>query len=340
MATFYLDLGALYGALPDYIKSLEATQMVINLYNELGSKNDLAACYMNVGILYRNLHQPAKALEYMQKAMQNFLTVNKGIDYGVVLAYEGMANVYMEASDQDLMEMGIDPRKRNATCMELLNKALAVAQALNENTLIGSVNEDMGLVQENMSNADAALQHYQKASECIKKERNQEHLSNIYFSWAIFTVTTKIWLRGSITLTRAYRWAGRPTGFTADLQKMSSIYEKVGRFDTALVLYKDYITIRDSIYNKEKEKEITRKQMQIDFAVKENDYKLTQQIADGKIKQQLLLAKQQQLQLVNKEKDLQRLMYLQKQAALQNEQQLQASLLQKNTVQSKYDKEM
>lgn len=350
MAVMYLDLGALYSSFPDYVKSLEANQIAINLYNEVGDTNEISSCYMNVGVLYSKLRQPTKAIEYMQKAMVVFKTQNAGLNYGVSLAYESMANAYLDASNDELVTMGINPKSRNLLAIELFDNALKVAETLKENSLIGSINDDIGRMYERAGNNSLALEHYLKALESFKKERDQDNLSNMYASLGKYYVNNNDLNKGLTYLNQGLQ-LGKQFGILSvqetALEKISYIYEKAGHFDTAFLLYKQYIVIKDSIFNKEKEKETTRKQLQIDFAIKENDYKLTQQISDSKLKHQMLLAtqqqqqlaiKQQQLQLISKEKDVQRLTYLKKQAELQNEQQLQAALLQKNTAQSKYEK--
>lgn len=353
MAGLYLNLGALYATLPDYSKSLEAHELAVNLFNAIGDKEDISSCYMNIGLIYADLHQPNKAIEYMQKALQIFKNLgSNGINHGVSVAYEGIANTYMHTSDEDLVKMGINPSNRNMLSMDYLQKALQVAEALEDNPLVGSLNEDMGQVQEKMGNNTLAFKHYETALSIIEKNNSKESLGNIFFTLGNYYKNNKAYTNSLYYLNNSLQ-IGKQTGLLAlqkrTLEKISNVHEQIGQLDTALAVYKQYILIRDSIYSLEKEKEITRKQMQLDFGIKENGYKLIQQITDSKLSQQLLLAtqqqqqlaiKQQQLLLINKEKDLQRLTYLQKQSELQNEQQAQASLLQKNSLQAKYEKEV
>ncbi len=352
IAEFYLDMGALYGSIPDYPKALEANNSAVTIYNALGDQEDLSSCYMNIGEIYNDIHQPEKAIEYMQKALAIFKTNNGGIDYGVCVAYQGLANTYMSATEAELSKIGINPAKRNQLAMDLLNKALAVAESLKDSSLIGSVNSDIGTVYETMGKTDIALKYHEKALTITQKGNDQESIGNAFFKLGNYYVNTNNYPKSFIYLNQSLH-ISQQTGLLAlqqnTLEMLSKAYEKIGRFDTAITFYKKYIIIRDSIYGKEKEKEVTRQKLQLDFTIKENDYKLTQQITDGKLKQQLLIAtqqqqqlllKQQQLQLVNKEKDFQKLTYLKKQDELKTQQLLQASLLQKNTLQAKYDKEI
>ena len=352
MAGFYLNLGALYSIIPDYAKALEAHEFAVNLYNALGDKQEMSSCYMNIGLIYEDLHQPNKAIEYMQKALADFKTINNGINRGVSVAYEGMANTYMEASEADLVKMGVSPMDCNNIAMDYLKKALLVGEATKDNSIIGSVNNSIGQVYEKMGNASMAFKYYQTALGAIEKETDKLSLGNMLFTLGNYYYHNSAYTESLFYLNKSLQ-IGKQTGLLIvqqkALEKMSKVHERAGHFDTAFNFYQQYIIIRDSVFNKEKEKEITRKQMQLDFGIRENEYKLMQQITDGKLHQQVLLAtqqqqlltlKQQQLQLISKEKDLQQLAYLKNQEALQNEKQLQASLLQKSTLQSKYDKEV
>ena len=353
VAGLYLNLGALYSSIPDWAKALQSNQLAVNLYNELGDKDQISSCYMNIGVIYKNINKPQKALEYIKKALTIFKTQSKGINYGVALAYEQIGNIYADVSDAELITLGIQPVDRFNVATRNLQDGLAVANACNDaESLATSIIISIGNLYEKAGENSSAIIQYENGLKRREAEQNPEDIAGMYLTLGNFYQKNNE-LPKSIIFLRKSIEAGKNLGLLDVQQRayqaMSNAYEKTGVYDSAIVFYKKFITVRDSIFNAEKEKEITRKQLTLDFSVKENDYKLVQQITDGKLKQQMLLAtqqqqnlllKQQQLQLVNKEKDLQRLKYLKRQVELQNEQQLQASLLQKNTLQSKYDKEV
>lgn len=353
VAGLYLNLGALYSSIPDWAKALQSNQLAVNIYNELNDQNEISSCFMNIGVIYKNINQPQKALEYINKALAIFKTQGNGINYGVALAYEQIGSVYADISDEELISLGIQPADRFTISMKNLQDGLAVAKASNDaESLATSITVSIGNVYEKAGNSALAIIQYEKGLKRMEGADNPEDLANIYLTLGNFYQKNSDLPKSIVFLQKSIETSKR-LGLLDVQQKayqsMSTAYEQTGVYDSAIVFYKKFIAVRDNIFNAEKEKEITRKQLTLDFTVKENDYKLVQQITDGKLKQQILLArqqqqtlllKQQQLQLVNKEKDLQRLTYLQRQAELQNEKQLQSSLLQKNTLQSKYDKEI
>lgn len=356
-ATFYLNLGALYNTLPDYAKSLEANQVAVGLYNELKDNNYISSCYMNIGTTYQELKQFGKAVEYIEKALLVFKTQSApnlpvGINYGTAIANKALGNIYAEVSDSEAKQLTNNSVSKISIAFEYLNTALQVAQMIKDESLTGSVYTDLGKLYEQLNKNEQALQQYEKALVHITNDNGKDELGDLYFTMGCFFINTKSYLNAMHYLSKSLQLGYENNLLNTQrnaLEKMSLVYEHFGSYDSAVITYKKYIVIRDSIYGKEKEKEITRKQLELDFAVKENDYKLNQQIINAKLQQQILLAKQQQqqlllnkqkLEIVSREKDVQRLKYLQEQTQLKNDKALQASLLQKNLLQTKLDKEL
>ena len=83
-----------------------------------------------------------------------------------------------------------------------------------------------------------------------------------------------------------------------------------------------------ALFNEEKEREITRRQLIVDFGVKENDYKLKQQFSDAVLKEQFLLARQQEQQLLLRKRELE---------FVEQEKNLQSSNFERSKLQSGYD---
>jgi signal transduction histidine kinase len=293
LAGLYLNLGALYGIIPDYQKSLQAHQQAVALYNALGDKDNVSSCYMNMGLIYNDLKNPVKGVEYIEKALAMFKTFEGGLNYGVPLAYQGIANSYLIATNADLVKLNINPQQKYQQSLNNVYSALKVAQkAESAKSLIGPINTDIGNIYQKMGNQAAALQHFETAYEVLKTADDSKDdfgnilytLGNFYFSAKDYT-KSKTYLQQSLAI-------GAETGLLSlqqnTLEKLSAVFEKTNRLDSALMFYRQSVTIKDSIFNKEKENEITRRQLQLDFSIKENDYKLVQQVSDDKLKQQQL----------------------------------------------------
>ncbi|MFC4263280.1 ATP-binding protein [Ferruginibacter yonginensis] len=352
IAGIYLGKSALFISVGDYAKSLEANEQAINNYIKSNQLNNLSSCYMNFGIIYGNLKQTDKAVEYTKKALATFLTEENGINYGTYVAYSQLGNTYLDADASSIAVIGISQQQREQFCLENLTKALNVAIAMKDDELVANCYRDLGNAAEIFGKKSLALDNYLKSYKLSSTDNNVEDKGNILSSLGGFYASNNNIQQGIVYLLQALNIAQKNNLLIlkqATLDKLHKAYEKANMFDSAYIYFQQYIAVKEQIFNAEKEKDITRRQLQIDFALKEHDYKLNQQLTDEKLKQQVLLAQQQQqalllnkqqLLLTEKEKDVQRLTYLQEQARLENEKSLQAATIQKNSLQAKFDKEV
>jgi signal transduction histidine kinase len=343
VAGMYLNLGALYQGIPDYAKSLAMSQKAIEIYQKNGNEVDLGSVYVNVAGIYHDLGQHANAINYLGKALKIFL--KDGSSRGVAVVYNSIGSNYFDAPDSELAKIGLKPSQKYEKVQENLNKSLKYAIEINDASVLGPLYKDLGLLYEKTGNRLLAQQAYLKSIKYADQVENKTDLGATLLALADFYAQDKDFAKASPLLMDALKIG--ELDHTLDIQKnaytlLSTIAEKQGDYNVALAYYKKYITIRDEIFNEEKEKEITRKQLQIDFAVKEKDYQLKQQVTDGELQRQFLLAKQQQqqLELSDKEKSLQRLTFLKKQADLENEKRFQSNELRQQKVKAKLDEQL
>ena len=293
LAGAYMSLSDLYSIIPDYTKALEAGNKAVSLYNAIGDTSEIYGVYMNIGNIYNKLQKPVKALDYIQKALADFEKeyIDTAENYGIYEAHSGIAESYLMATNADLAAMGIKPSEKYQLILGHLFRALKEEEK-GEAYLsqAGTVDTKIGRVYEAMGNHPLVLQHFEKALEEINKMRdNKKELADVKLQLGNFYLNKGDFTNGKMYLTQSLQ-VSKETGlfdYQRDaLEKLSLLFEKTHQYDSAYIFYKQYTAARDTIFNQEKEKEITRKQLQIDFAVKENEFRLTQQIADGKLKQQ------------------------------------------------------
>lgn len=350
VAGMYLNLGALYQAIPDFAKSLEMSQKAMVIYQANGNINDLGSVYTNIAGIYQELGQHSNALNYYTKALKIFK--ENDVKRGIAVVYNSIGTNYMFASSEELVKMAINGNQKDQKALDNLNNGLKVALLLDDASVLSPLYRDLGSVYERMGRRDLALSSYLKSITFSNEIDNKTEYGNTLIALANFYVEEKTYDQAMSSLTEALKIGERDQ--TLDLQKdayqlLSTIEEKRGNYNASLASYKKYITIRDLIFNAQKEREITRKQLQIDFAVKEKDYQLKQQATDGALQRQVLLAKQQEQKLIlrqqalaisDKEKRLQRLTFLKKQADLENEKRFQQGMRTREQLKAKLDKEI
>lgn len=338
VAGIYLNLGEMYYRIPDYAKALEVNQKAISIYLKIGNEIDLASCYTNVAGIYQDLGQQDNALNYLKKALKIFS--KEGEDTrGVAVVSNTIGTAYFTASNEELVKMGVDPSQKNNIALENFNKALKIAKILNDNGVQGIANKNLGNVYEAIGQRELALKAYEKSAEHNKKEDNVREYGFSLLALGDFYKEEKNYTKSIEFLLEALN-IGQQNKLL-ELQRnaylsLSAVEEKQKNFNQSLNYYRQYILFKDQIFNQEKEREITRRQLQLDFSVKEKDYQLKQQVTDGELQRQVLLARQQQQKLVlrqqeltlsDQEKSLQRLTFLKKQADLENEKRYQGDQL-------------
>ncbi|WP_293307592.1 tetratricopeptide repeat-containing sensor histidine kinase [Pedobacter sp. UBA5917] len=304
----YLNLGALYGNIPDYIKSLEVNQKAISIYEKMGNETDMASCYTNISSIYQRLGNQSQALVYLKMALKVFAKEGENAR-GVAVVYGLIGNNYFEASDSELMQMNVLPGQKIKLALEYYNKSLKVAEAIKDVGIIATTKRDLADLYSSIGQKDAALKSYQKSIELSKNGDDKEAYASTLYALGNFyqrenDFENAISLLGS-SLKIAEENRFLETEKDASLG-LSTVYEKQKDYNKSLAYYRQYIKVRDQIFNEDKEKEITRRQMQLDFNVKERDYLLKQKLTEGELKrqQQELTLKRQQLALTAKEKAL------------------------------------
>ena len=308
VAGTYLNLGALYGSIPDYVKALEVNQKAIAIYEKLGNESDMASCYTNVSSIYQSLGNQSQALVYLKMALKVFAREGENTR-GVAVVYGLIGSNYFEASDRELMEMNVLPSEKTKLALTYYNKSLKVSEAIADVGLVASVKRDLGDLYSAIGQKDLALKSYQRSVELSRDKDDRENYASSLYALGNFFQKENDFGNAVVLLNSSLKIAEENT--LLDIEKQSSLglsilYEKEKEYNKSLAYYKQYIGARDKIFDQEKEKEITRRQMQLDFNVKERDYLLKQKLTDGELKrqEQELVLKRQQLALSDKEKAL------------------------------------
>jgi signal transduction histidine kinase len=308
VAGTYLNLGALYGSIPDYVKSLEVNQKAIAIYEKMGNETDIASCYTNISTIYQSLGNQSQALVYMNMALKVFAKGGENTR-GVAVVYGLIGANYFEASDRELKEMNVLPNQKIKLALAYYNKSLRVSEAIGDIGLIATVKRDLADLYSSIGQKDAALKSYQKSVELNKSGEDKEAYASSLYALGNFYQKENDFENAILLLNNSLKIAEENR--LLDIEKQSSlglstVYEKLKDYNKSLAYYRQYIAVRDKIFDQEKEKEITRRQMQLDFGIKERDYLLKQKLTEGELKrqQQELELKRQQLVLSDKEKAL------------------------------------
>lgn len=349
VAGTYLNLGALYIDIPDYIEALEVNQKAIDIYLKMNNREDLASCYVNVAQIFRSLNQQYQAINYTRKAENIFATFSQ-YNRGLASTYSIMGASYLNASDDDLQKLGLSKDQQVKIALNILKKGLIIAEKIDDATTKGPIYQNLAVIYELAGNRKLAIESYENAIKYNNEEDNKTSYASSLIAFGNFYSNEGVYAKADGLLLEALSIGKRDKLLEIQrnsYQKLSENEERRGNFNQSLNYYRSFISFKDQIFNQEKEREINRKQMQLDFTLKENDYQLKQKLTEGELQRQVLFAKQQQqqlilkkqqLQLSDKERLLQRLAFLQTKANLENKQQYQINLLKQQELTALIDK--
>ncbi|WP_199118366.1 tetratricopeptide repeat-containing sensor histidine kinase [Pedobacter sp. ASV28] len=347
----YQNLSAMYVNIPDYSKALDANFKAVDIFSKIKDVESVAGCYVNISSIYSGLEQHYDAIQYLDKALKIFLN-SKGNEYGIALCYANLGDVYFEAREGELNKIPLSKTEKYKKSLGYLEQSLKYAEKIEDNfSLLASINQTKGNIYKATGKKDLAEECYQKSIEYYAKTSVKKEYAVSLLALANFYIGEVQYAKAEPLLSEVIEIGNQNK--ILSLQRdgymaLTLLSEQQGKYNDALKYFKAYIQFKEQIFNEEKEKEITRKQMQLDFSIKERDYQNKQQLTDLALEKQVLLVKkrqqelllnQQQLALSDKEKNIQRLNFLQQQANLEKEKLQKESQLKQQKLISSLEKE-
>jgi tetratricopeptide (TPR) repeat protein len=224
------NIGMTYSALSDSAKAFTYYQRALRIDEQIQNKTNLAHDYEHIGVLYDDGNNSDKALEYYKKALQ----LNQEIKDEREIAgnFVNIATAYNKLKNYTLAYKNINDALK---IYGVLTDKYNVAALLNEKGKLVADCPQSFLTSLEIKPSDryATALNYQQQALQLAKETSS------------YILTAQI------------------------LQDISSTYEKQSAFSNALNVYKQSIVLRDTIFNDDQKKAITRLEMQYDFDKKE-----------------------------------------------------------------------
>jgi len=230
IAIQYGNLGNAYCAQVNYPKALEYYFKALKIGEELGDKNRVAIQLCNIGIVYNYIGDYAKSLEYYFKAQKMVNeTENKTLNAAIV---GNIGTVYIDMANAVSPDSVAQKEQLFSKALDYSFQGLKLAEEIESKNGITIQMGNIGLLYTNIRN-------YKEAEKYLFQSLSvAEEISSL-------------------------------DDIKVGHQNLSTLYEKTSRFDKALEHYKKYTAAKDSLFNEEKDKEITRKEMNYEFEKKE-----------------------------------------------------------------------
>ena len=263
----------------DYPTALENYLNALKIYEHIKDKKGMAKCYSNMGIVYYSQHDFAKALYYYSEALKKAEEIgNKQIQLN------NIANIGLLYSDNGNYEKALEFYFKALNMAEQLGNKEVQASNLGNIGLLYSVQaKKIKSETERKELVDKALANYFKAlkmaEEIDYKQLQANTLGNIGGAYT----DTKQYVLAEKYLLDALKLNKEIAAMNEERQTeelLTELYIQTNRHQFALEHYKRAMVLKDSIFNEEKNKEMTRKEMTYDFEKKEAATKAEQNKKD------------------------------------------------------------
>src|ERR1035437_4906635 len=264
-AACYSFIGLDNSFLGNYSNAISLIQKSITIREQIGDKRGLANSYLNLYKIYFGMGELDKALQSEFKSLEICSEIN---DWQCGSGrYTNIGQLYQNKGDYK-------------KALEYHIKALEISKRINLKNRTALIHENISRVYLKLNQLDLALAHLDTSFTIRVSINEKEGIATTQLVYAMYYQQIN-------NVDKAIDYANKSLQGAENLQLpvltkdahelLSNLYLTKNNSTDALYHYKKFIALRDSIYNIEKTKEITRKELEFDFSKKEQLQKIVQE---------------------------------------------------------------
>ena len=304
IAWLYKAKGDIYRLTDNYIKSLEALSLSLDYYKKLNNRKGIADIKNRMGAVYRLQGKYPTALEYYFESLKIHQSLNN--ESGVSNSLNNIGIVYLYQKDYDKAleyyfnslkigqklndEEGIgisylniggayQKKKDFSKAIDYYLKSLAIEKRINDLDAIGVIYNEIGSIyieQNNLQLAKTFLgQALKTFSDLESKSRQAE--CNLYLGqYYLKAQNPEQAIAHYTTALNLAKETGSQEFYANALLKLSETYEGIRNTSLAFKYYKNYVAVRDSLYNEENTKRSVQAELLYQFERKQDILKVIQ----------------------------------------------------------------
>ncbi len=262
------NLGQAYEMQGDYAKALDCYFLALSMWEKLGSKRAMASKMSTIAIVYNGLNDSARAMEYYIKSLALFQEIKDSSNVAKMYSNIGVlyfnGKNYTDALRYDSLALEMHTKKGN-------RRSVAV------------VLSNIGLIFQARGDYVTALDCYQRAIIIDKEVGNTRgvmiRLSNMGEAYTDLGQ----YKQAEVCLLRAMEMADslQNVAIKQDLHlQLSNLYKATGRFALALTEYEKYSTLKDSLFNVDRDRDVARKEASYEFDKRSDSVRVAQEKKD------------------------------------------------------------
>lgn len=240
-ASVYISLSQLFSGIKDNRKGMEYCSKALDLYQSTGDKNGQAVALNLMGTL--NLKtDPSSSCDFFKKALSIREEINDTL--GIASCYNNLGICYQNDFDFNL---SLSYYQRALDLYESLSEKLYVIVAMNN---IGNIYGHLGHSGKRLEYLKKSLELTREISNARAEVNVLNNMAQFYYSSGKFNEAIN-YLKLSIEKARD----GQVTEFVPSIYEyISEVYNAQGNHRKAFEYHKEYVRLKDSIYNESRNK--------------------------------------------------------------------------------------
>ncbi len=262
IASIYNNLGNIYEVWGNYEKALDYYLRAMATHEALEDTAGIAVVTNNIGIIYHDWKKYDKALEHYLLGF----TFEKFLNHkaGMATSLNNIAVIYDEIGQYDT---AIFLFEQSLKLYEELNDRYGIAIALGN---IGEFKMDRGDYSNAKNYLINALMIYEEIGNEAGICQTYNQLGVLYLKLKEYNLSRNYFLQSLDISTRL----NIIESTTENYKKLSQIYEKLGNFSKAFTYLSSYNHLKDSIFNKEVNDQLTALQFEFEIEQREKEIQL------------------------------------------------------------------
>ena len=320
IATCYNNIGLVHDDQGNYAIAIKYYQKSLKIFEESDDKKGMSMCYNNIGLVHYYQGNYASAIDYYKKSLK--IAEELGDKKGIANCYNNIGLVYDEqGNSSSSKKLAAD---KYARAIEYYQKSLKIFEESDDKKgmsmcymNIGIVYEEQGYSASSEKHAEdkyiSAIEYYQKSLKIKEKLGDKKgiamvlgNIANLNNTLADSLVTKK---EKTEKYYKAIKLAGKALRIAKEIKTLplekeflihlSNSYEGLKNYKKALEFHKLYMEANDSLFNEEKNKQITQMEAHYQAEKKQQEIekqKILLEKKDVEVKQQEAVASRQRMQ--------------------------------------------
>jgi len=276
VSDIYNNIGVINFHKGEYEKAMENMLTAVEIYEKKGMYSTAADTYGNIAMIYNETDNFKKAVEYNLKALNTYIKSNDYHEQAGQLI--NLANIYKNADSLDRSKF-------------YLQRALLIAKKNNYSGLEALAYANLGLTYEKQGLYDKATKVLKKSLEINKKAENAEsQAKNLRILGSVLKKQKKYnsalqYLNESEELAKKIKLVSE---YYDIYSEKSEVYEALKDYKKSLEYFRKYTNIKDSIFNEEKNRQIT--EIETKYLTEQKEKEIIK-LSDENGKQKLIILK-------------------------------------------------